>query len=308
MKFHQWHVHEPESWSELINGFVPMDQRYRDAEPWSATLTAQETAAYRLLHSIENGERIAYRTPGLVRRAPCDEHYWILAPCRGAFTLQQGDRVTHIPPGFASLIPVDQSCLVRSSSAEAYSFQMRCSEIDSLVPADAIRRALIDMRTGLGRVTFAMMETAHAERDRLTDREFHAVGDRLSELLSMLILGDLQPQRSHSGDVASLVQRYVRERIGSADVTLAATARALGWSPRRLRSALHEAGTTFRDLRQEEALRAARDTLQDARHQEMAISEVAYRSGFTPAWFSTAFKARYGESPREFRHRRLAGR
>ncbi|WP_454198196.1 helix-turn-helix transcriptional regulator [Nocardia sp. Marseille-Q1738] len=56
---------------------------------------------------------------------------------------------------------------------------------------------------------------------------------------------------------------------------------------------------------QEAALRAACDLL--ARPGQTAtIGEVAAYSGFTETWFSTAFEARYGETPREFRQRRLS--
>ncbi len=89
---------------------------------------------------------------------------------------------------------------------------------------------------------------------------------------------------------------------------LPAVAHALGWSPRQLRSVLQQAGTTYRDVRRDEALRAARDLLEDPAREDDPIGALAVRAGFTPAWFSAAFKARFGETPRAFRRRRAAER
>ncbi|WP_432278727.1 helix-turn-helix transcriptional regulator [Nocardia carnea] len=36
------------------------------------------------------------------------------------------------------------------------------------------------------------------------------------------------------------------------------------------------------------------------------MADLATRCGFTPAWFSAAFKERFGQTPREFRQLRRA--
>ncbi|MFB9904743.1 helix-turn-helix transcriptional regulator [Allokutzneria oryzae] len=46
--------------------------------------------------------------------------------------------------------------------------------------------------------------------------------------------------------------------------------------------------------------------LADPAARAATIGEIAARSGFTPTWFSSVFKARSGEGPREFRQRGLA--
>ncbi|WP_169814317.1 helix-turn-helix domain-containing protein [Nocardia mexicana] len=91
---------------------------------------------------------------------------------------------------------------------------------------------------------------------------------------------DTRPQRGQLDETAEAVRRYVRDSIGVADVRLPAVAHALGWSPRQLRVALQQAGTTYRDVRREAALRVARDLLESAGAQSMSITEIAARTGF----------------------------
>ncbi|WP_280368249.1 helix-turn-helix transcriptional regulator, partial [Nocardia wallacei] len=170
--------------------------------------------------------------------------------------------------------------------------------------AGAPRRTVLDLTSGLGRVTGSLIRSVHAEQARLGDQEFDGLCDRIGELLCMLALGDLRPQRGQLDETVATVRRYVRETVGFGDVRLPAVARALGWSPRQLRAVLQQAGTTYRDLRREEALRVARDIMERPGPPSISITEIAARSGFTATWFSAAFKARYGETPREFRQRR----
>jgi transcriptional regulator GlxA family with amidase domain len=82
----------------------------------------------------------------------------------------------------------------------------------------------------------------------------------------------------------------------------AATARALGLSPRRLEGLFRAGlGTTPGKHALDLRLQAARRMLTDTRHP---VQEVALRAGFSsPAVFSRAFRRRFGQSPSRLRHR-----
>ncbi|WP_052406766.1 helix-turn-helix transcriptional regulator [Allokutzneria albata] len=306
MRFHDWIVDDAEDWTELSNSIAPMDHRFRTHGDWYATLTAQETDSYSVLHWDQGNERMAYRTPAHVRRVPDEDHYWVVVPQQGVYSMWHDDNPTRVPPGFASVNGLDEPFHMHVPVSQAYALRVPKSEIDLRVKPPGRVRLLLDVRTGLGRITQDMIRSLHAERGRVSEQEFNAVCDRICELLCMLATGDTPAQPSHLAETAEAVRRYVRENVGYGDVRLPAVAQALGWSPRQVRSILQQAGTTFRELRQEEAFRAARDMLADPAAKEIAISEIALRTGLTPTWFSTAFKARYGEAPRDFRHRRLA--
>ncbi|BCK57597.1 AraC family transcriptional regulator [Nocardia wallacei] len=303
MRYDQLTIEDAQQWTELTNTFVPMDHRIGAPERWTSTLSVQQTATYSLLRWDEPGDRVAYRTPTHVRRTPADDFYWLVIPRHAAFTLGWHGEVLSVPPGRALLMGLDQVCRMRPGPT-ALALQLPRTEIDHALPAEAPRRTVLDLTSGLGRVTGSLIRSVHAEQSRLGDREFEGLCDRIGELLCMLALGDLRPQRAQLDETVATVRRYVRDTVGVGDVRLPAVARALGWSPRQLRAVLQQAGTTYRDLRREEGLRVARDIMERPGPPAISITEIAARSGFTATWFSAAFKARYGETPREFRQRR----
>ncbi|WP_269769188.1 helix-turn-helix domain-containing protein [Nocardiopsis gilva] len=80
-------------------------------------------------------------------------------------------------------------------------------------------------------------------------------------------------------------------------------ARSLGWSLRQVQVALQQAGTTPSELIREERLRLVRDRLRSPAYRHMSITELAYATGFSSASaLSTAFKRRFGITPREARN------
>ncbi|MET4921829.1 helix-turn-helix domain-containing protein [Streptomyces sp. PSRA5] len=162
----------------------------------------------------------------------------------------------------------------------------------------------LDLTSGLGRVVGDMLTGLHEERDTLTSGQFDAVTDRLVELLCMLAAGDDRPTApGHLTDVERVVRRYIREQATDPDVTGATMAQALGWSLRQVQLALQHAGTTPRELIREERLRLVRDRLRAPTYRHMTITELAYASGFSSSSaLSTAFRQRFGVSPREMRH------
>ncbi|WP_433630995.1 AraC family transcriptional regulator [Nocardia sp. CA-120079] len=299
------HVTGVDEWTAVANSIVPMDHRYRDRDRWQVTLITQHTGSYNLLRWDQPGDRLAFRTPSNIRRGPADDFYWLVVPERGTFTVADDREITRVAPGQAVLIGLDQALRLGVPSSVAFGFQIPRTEVDHAISPLGARRPVFDLDSGLGRITRSVIRDTHAERSRLTGRQFNAVCDRTTELLCMMAVGDSTPQRPQLAETAEAVRRYVRDNIGVADLRLAAVARALSWSPRQLRTALEQAGTTYREVRQDESLRAARALLESP-STTLTIGEIAARSGFTVTWFSAAFKSRYGETPRDFRKRRLA--
>lgn len=238
MKYFRYEVGDAKEWSDLINAFVPMDQRYDDASTWYAELTVQETSAYRMLRWLQRGTRTAYRTPSQIRTAPCDEHYWIVVPRSGVFSVRQDDETTLIPPGFASIMALDESCHLHIPDSDVYAFHVPRAVIDNQVGSDTQLSAVLDTRSGLGRVVRDLIQSVHAEGTTLAHHEFNAVCDRVSEMLGMLTLGDLTPQKDHYAEMVAATRQYVRKHVGLGELRLPVVAQALGWSPRQLRLVL----------------------------------------------------------------------
>ncbi|MFI5717942.1 AraC family transcriptional regulator [Nocardia sp. NPDC051750] len=280
-----------------------MAHEFGDEPDWQADLTTQESRTYTLLRWDQHGRRRCNRSGRHIRADPGDNFYWVVIPERHSFGVRFRDTITRAETGQAAVVGLEIPCRIDIPDTAAYALEVPRTEFDHRVRPRAHMNVVLDMTRGLGRVADAMIRGAHAEQSRLSEREFNAVCDRITELLCMMVAGETEPQRAHRAEVAESIRRYLRAHIGRGDVRLPAVANALGWSERQLRVLLQESGTTFRDVRREEALRVARDMLEDP-STTLTIAELATRCGFTPAWFSAAFKERFGQTPREFRQRR----
>ncbi|MEU4314378.1 AraC family transcriptional regulator [Nocardia sp. NPDC024068] len=295
----------PETFTQLADGFVPMAHEFREIERWDSALASQESNVYTVLRWDQHGSRLCTRTGRHIRDDPGDDFYWVVVPDRGTFAVRFRDDVTQVGAGRALVAGLEVPCHLHIPDSTAFALEIPRTEFENRIRPRSHMNMVLDMTRGLGRIADTMIRGIHAEQSRLSEREFNAVCDRVTELLCMLAAGDTQPQRAQHAEVAESVRRHLRDNIGHADVRLPAVAHALGWSARQLRVVLSESGTTFREVRREEALRVARDLLEDP-HATMTIAELATRCGFTASWFSAAFRERFGMTPRDYRRHRLS--
>ncbi|MFF3570363.1 AraC family transcriptional regulator [Nocardia jiangxiensis] len=242
-----------------------------------------------------------YRTPGQVR-VDSDEDYRLLLPTAGRMTLWQDGRHAPLPPGIGCLVTVDQPfAYAQGDDTEGLVMTIRRPEIDHRLNRAAPEQ-ILDFTTGLGRVVAEMATTLFTEHDSLGRRQFDAVSSRLVDLLCMHILGDHPTESGHLEDVEAAIRHHVRTHAHDPELTGAAVARALGWSLRQIQLTLQRAGTTPRELIREERLQLAYVRLQDPAYRNRSISALAADLGFGSASaFSTAFRGRFGASPRDMR-------
>ncbi|WP_280468384.1 AraC family transcriptional regulator [Nocardia cyriacigeorgica] len=303
MRYSELTVASTAVWTEVTDHFLTAEHRYRDPANWWSRITVQESSGYTLLRAQQRGDHLMNRSRSHVQRGPTD-HCWIVFPEQGEYVIQQPDRLTRVPPRHGFVLELDQTCRVLLPGSTAHALLLPRAQLEQGLPAGTGSKTVLNMSSGLGRVVLSMLTTTLAGQSDLTTLEFDAICDRITELLCLMLIGDVGPQQAHVAETVDAIRAFVRTNLGSGDVRLPAVARALGWSPRQLRSVLHQTGITYRDLRRTEALRTARDLL--ARPGPLSIGEVAARCGFTGAGFSTAFKSEYGETPRNFRRRRLS--
>ncbi|MEV5837533.1 helix-turn-helix transcriptional regulator [Nocardia sp. NPDC052112] len=148
-----------------------------------------------------------------------------------------------------------------------------------------------------------MATALFAQRDSLGHRQFDAVSARLVDLLRTHILGDHPTESSHLEDLESTIRHCVRAYAHDPELTGTTVAHALGWSLRRIQVALQRAGTTPRELIKEERLQLAYARLQDPAYRDRNNTTVAVELGFSSASaFSTAFRHRFGTTPRDIRY------
>ncbi len=120
---------------------------------------------------------------------------------------------------------------------------------------------------------------------------------RLHEQLANEQLAELQRH-----DLVVEVKRAIGEMLESGDTSLESVAKRLGMPPRRLRSQLADANTSFNQILADYRSRLARRLL--ARTDE-PIEQIVYLTGFSePSTFYRAFKRWTNETPVEYRKRK----
>lgn len=290
-------------WSEHVTGYhCRLDYRYGYPHGFHGGTIRQRTANYQIVDFWS--DPIQYgRTARQVRQDP-DEDYRFLMPTEGDMVVRQDDREARLAMGAGTLFtPGAPFQLLHTSPARALIMTIPAREIDGPLGRTSPLAAGLDLTTGLGAVVNGMMTGLANEQDRVTGAQFDAVCVRIVELLCMLMVGDDRPDApGQLAEVEALVRGYVRRRAADPNLTGATMARELGWSLRQVQLALQRVGTTPRDLIREERLRLVRDRLRDPAYRHMSITELGYASGFSSASaLSTAFRRRYGASPREMR-------
>lgn len=290
-------------WTERIGSYQSrMGFRYARSENFRGETVRQRTDTYQLVKY--RSDEIEYtRTMRQVRQDP-DEDYRLLVPTSGEIVLRQDGEEARLTPGTAALVTFASpfQCL-QSDAIDAFIFTIPAREVDGRLNSRSPVASGLDLTAGLGRIVGSMLTGLHEERAHLTDPEFNAVSDRVVELVCMLAAGDDRPDApGQLGEVEAMVRRYVRDHAADPNLTGTAVARALGWSLRQIQLALQKAGTTPRELIREERLRLVRDRLLCAECEHLTITDLAYSAGFSSASaLSTAFRRRYGVSPREMR-------
>jgi AraC-like DNA-binding protein len=292
-----------EMWSELTNDYQSaLDIRCPSPEDFHGEMIRQYSGAYQLV-SYWSSEAQYLRTPNQVRREP-DEDYRLVIPLEGEMGLVTDEGEVTLRPGAGSLVTLAEPCrIVQVGRHRNDLLTIPAREVPGPYPAGR----LFDLSSGLGRIVGAMVGALRDERDALTGAQFDAACDRITELLRMLMEGAEQPPGSgRFTEVEADIRRYVRRHVSDPDLNGAAVAHGLGWSLRQVQLALQHAGTTPRDLIREERLRLARDRLRDPHHRHVPIIDIGHATGFPSASaFSTAYRRRFGESPRDTRRRAL---
>lgn len=290
-------------WSEHVGSYQSrMGYRYGRTDDFRGETVRQRTGVYQLVRF--RSDEIEYtRTARQVREDP-DGDYRLLLPLTGRIVLRQDGQEARLTPGTGTLVSFGSpfQCL-QDTSTQAFVLTIPARELDGPLNRKSPLASGLDLNRGLGRVVRSMLDGLYAERDGLTDSQFDAVSDRVVELLCMLATGDDRPDGSrHLTEVETVVRRHVRENAADPGLTGTSMAHALGWSLRQVQLALQHAGTTPRDLIREERLRLVRDRLRRGDGEHLTITDLAYASGFSSASaLSTAFRRRFGVSPREMR-------
>jgi AraC-like DNA-binding protein len=106
----------------------------------------------------------------------------------------------------------------------------------------------------------------------------------------------------HRNQLAARILRRIESDYADPDLSPELVAEQIGISKRYLQTLLAASGTSFVQELNATRLERASDILADPRAGNLAIADVAYRTGFLdPGYFTRLFRKRFGITPREWR-------
>ncbi|MEU3274835.1 AraC family transcriptional regulator [Saccharomonospora sp. NPDC006951] len=272
-----------------------------DDDQAASTLTRLRTDQNQVL--AWNSPRVRYRRKSEHMRQDGIDSYVLFLPVAGAVDVGVASGRMTLGPGQAALITTTRPFdVTHTSDARLRAITIQRRVIHQRLNKNTEFTEPIDLVDGLGGVVHDLMNSALRAADQLSANEFDAVIDRLVELVCVLLGTGMANAGDHFADIEAAIRRYVRDNAHNPDLNSELLASALGWSARQIQLALQRSGTTCRELIKEERLSLARHQLTSPAYSRTSITELAHRCGFSsPGRFSTAFRERFGITPRELR-------
>ncbi|MET3228300.1 UNVERIFIED_ORG: AraC-like DNA-binding protein [Burkholderia sp. 1263] len=169
----------------------------------------------------------------------------------------------------------------------------------------AIRAGTISRQEGINHVLSDFLSSVAAQMESLTETSFHPVEMALSELLTYCLAR--RPALNGFKDLGHA--RHFQElchsidlHLGDCDLSLDKVARRNNVSPRYVQKIFSQANSSFSQFVRKRRLEQCRKDLSSRANASLSISEICFRWGFNDlAYFSRAFSAEYGCSPRAYR-------
>jgi acetamidase/formamidase/AraC-like DNA-binding protein len=232
-----------------------------------------------------------------------------LLPMEDGVALRQGSEHRIVSVGNLLLLPRSGDCSVI--------FQRDMRAIVLSVTSEALHGRLTgklrfdEARVvgpgGLGDVFARMLDASARSLEALSEVEWSAVAQSLTELLLTLShqLAGSASDTNRTATQAAILHRIcqtIERRLEDPELAPARVAQAEGISERYLQKLFEGIGDNFTRYVRERRLQRAWADLSNPAEAHRSISEIAYRYGFgDSAHFSRTFRHRFGLSPREFR-------
>lgn len=149
-------------------------------------------------------------------------------------------------------------------------------------------------------VSVGQKETRLYFDSAILDYELWQAEPELLQLHEQLALEKLQELARY--DLVDDVRRAIGASLESGDTTLESVAKQLNITPRRLRSQLSDANTSFQQILSDYRCRLAKKLLAQTNE---SVEQIVYLTGFSePSTFYRAFKRWTDETPVEYRKRK----
>lgn len=291
-------------WSDIVTrSYFPLDLDYRARARFDGTLKGWSLGAVEA--SRLTSDPAMYRRTRAHLKGVEEEEFLLTVPRAAPVRFLQMGRELVCPPG--------GFILERGNEPYEFSYGAANDMIVAKIGHAALARRLpdpgrfcairFDARAGIGALLVDFLQTTEVQAGALASRVQGAVGQQVVDLLALAIEADpsaaLGSETSVRRAHLARIERETEARHADPYLTPGAVAAACGISTRYLHDLCQRDGRTWRDRLREIRLREARRLLA---RPGPSITEIAYGCGFSDASaFSRAYRARFGETPRETR-------
>lgn len=290
-----WELHNAKA-------LIPLDIRTMDEAPLQASEISLGHGALRF-GGVSGSAQVVERSESFIRRNRTDE-IAIFFTLKGEAFFHHRDGHELIKPGQAIICDADRPFM--------RGFSTGLKEMVLTIPrADYLELSAGEQLTGPRVLDFTHGESANQQLRALAG----VVGDALSgqnselrcpessvkDLLALVVSGG--GSASGSGYLTA-ARRYIDEHLGETDLNASRIAPAIGVSERHLSRIFAAQGLSPGSYIRGRRLELAREILIDAESTSPTVGTLARQFGFTSqSYFTRAFKAQYGTTPLELRHR-----
>ncbi len=243
-------------------------------------------------------------------RADGGHDFEFLVPLNGPKLFEHMGRVGICRPGqFLLIDPTEPYNLRQDSTLSAILFRTPRRLLEQRLPdARGACGRVHDGSIGLAKIALDVNRSIAAQAPQLLGHQFVQACHTLIDLLALSIEGssDLQSVGSQTrACVLRRIKRYIDDNLGHPDLSTPALARQMGISERYVQSLFKEAGTTARDYVRETRLNMCDRRLRSESAGHKTITQISFDCGFSDsAYFSTAFRSKFGVSPKQVKHPR----
>jgi AraC-like DNA-binding protein len=231
----------------------------------------------------------------------------LLVPIDGGFEVEQDGAVARCGAGSFVLVDAAKPFQLRQPARiSALILKMgRQSLRNRLLDLEGACGRIIDCGVGMPRLVVDALGSLASQCGYLSSPSFLSGCESVVGLLGEAIIEALSEQANLSTSQMAIFRRArdrLRERACDHDLRLQDVACDIGISERYIQLLFTRRGTTFSDCLRRVRLARARETLARTGERHKTVTEVAYECGFSnSAYFSTAFRETYGQTPSEYR-------
>ena len=296
-----------EAWRTfLVDAFQECDMEYEANDEFWARLTCNRYGDISI-GKIAGSRRKGARTPEKAKFA--EDGVVMTIACGGRYGYHQAGRENLIEPGEAYFF---HNCLPGVFEAdEGGQYWLISLPAKVIFPGFGDSSSLIGCRITNVKPELKLLTSyldAVYQTPGLRDPKTKAViGSQVTDLVVATVGRADEASQANAGRGIraarfKLVLDEIRRRYSEPMLNGERLARALGVSQRYLQQLFEEHGRTLSTEIMNERLNAARRALADPSLDNLKISEIAYRCGFSDlSYFNRAFRQKYGETPKAAR-------